>query len=99
MTLVKISLYCILKCQNQTIIQNFFYFIGLRNENNTNILEYLNKPVYLGPSISKLSKLVMHEFWYNYVKPKNGENTKLGYLDTESFVVYIKTEDIYVNMA
>ena len=41
----------------------------------------------------------MHEFWYDYVKPKNGENTKLGYLDTESFVVYIKTEDIYVNMA
>ena len=41
----------------------------------------------------------MHEFWYDYVKPKNGENTKLVYLDTESFVVYIKTEDIYVNMA
>ena len=36
----------------------------------------------------------MHEFWYDYVKPKNGENTKLGYLDTESFAVYIKTRHL-----
>ena len=60
----------------------------------TNILEYFNKPVYLGPSTLKLSKIVMHEFWYDYVKPKNGENTKLGYLDTESFAVYIKTRHL-----
>ena len=30
----------------------------------------MNKPVYLGASILDLSKTVMHEFWYDYVKPK-----------------------------
>ena len=39
----------------------------------------------------------MHEFWYDYVKPKYGEKAKLCYMATDSFTVYIKTEDIYVN--
>ena len=54
----------------------------------------MNKPVYLGLSILDLSKTVMYEFWYDYVKPKYGENTKLFYMDTESFIVQVKTEDI-----
>ena len=37
----------------------------------------VNKPVYLGLSILDLSKTVMYEFWYDYVKSKYGENTKL----------------------
>ena len=37
----------------------------------------------------------MHEFWYNYVKPKYSEKVKLCYLDTDSFTVYIKADDIY----
>ena len=37
----------------------------------------------------------MYEFWYDYVKPKYGENTKLFYMDTESFIVQVKTEDIF----
>ena len=37
----------------------------------------------------------MHEFWYDYVKPKHDENAKLCYMDTDSFMVYIKTDDIY----
>ena len=37
----------------------------------------------------------MHEFWYGYVKPKYGEKANLCYMDTDSFVVYVKTEDIY----
>ena len=32
----------------------------------------------------------MHEFWYDYVKPKYGEKAKLGYMDADSFIVYIK---------
>ena len=41
----------------------------------------------------------MYEFWYNYVKLKYGEKTKLGYMDTDSFIVYIKTDDIYKDIA
>ena len=41
----------------------------------------------------------MHQFWYDYVNPENGENGKLCYIDTDSFIVYIKTEDIYSNIA
>ena len=55
----------------------------------------MNKPVYLGLSILDLSKTVMYEFWYDYVKPKYGENAKLCYMDTDSFIVYVKTDNIY----
>ena len=41
----------------------------------------------------------MYEFWYDYVKPKYGEKVKLGYMDADSFIVYIKTEDIYKDIA
>ena len=41
----------------------------------------------------------MHEFWYDYVKPNYCEKTKLCYMDTDSFVVSIKTDDIYKDIA
>ena len=41
----------------------------------------MNKLVYLGLSILGLSKTVMHEFCYNYVKPRHRENEKLFYMD------------------
>ena len=50
----------------------------------------MNKPVYLGLSILELSKILMCEFWYDYVKLKYGEKAKLCYMDTNSFTVYIK---------
>ena len=36
----------------------------------------------------------MYEFWYDYVRPKYGEKAKLCYMDRDSFIVYIKTNDI-----
>ena len=59
----------------------------------------MNKPVYLGLSILALSKILMYEFWYDYVKPKYDEKAKLCYMDTDSFIVYIKTDDTYKNIA
>ena len=63
-----------------------------------NIQILMNKLVYLCPSILEISKLVMYEFWYDYVKPKYGEKVKLCYMDIDSFMVYIKTKDIYLNI-
>ena len=55
----------------------------------------MNKPVYLGISLLVLSKMLMCEFWYDYVKQKCSENAKLYY----GFVAYIKTNDIYKYIA
>ena len=53
----------------------------------------MNKSVYL--SILELSKIVMYEFWYDYENPKYEEKAKLFYMDTGSFLVFIKADDIY----
>ena len=59
----------------------------------------MNKPIYLGLSILEFNKLLMHEFWYDYMKPKYGDNVKLCYMDTNSFTMNIKTEDFYKDIA
>ena len=59
----------------------------------------MNKPVYLGLSILEISKTLMHQFWYDYMKPKYGDNVKLCYMDTDSFIMHIKTEDFYKDIA
>ena len=71
---------------------------------NENIHEYkiqlfMNTPAYLGQSIPEISKIVMYGFWYDYVKSKYWEKAKLSYMDTDSFIVYVKTEGIYVKVA
>ena len=50
----------------------------------------VSKLVYLGLSILEMSKIVMCEFWYDYIKPKYVEKTKLCHLGTDSFIVYKK---------
>ena len=55
----------------------------------------MNKPIYLGLLILDISKIVMYEFWYDYMKPKYNDNVKLCYMDTESFVMNIKTNYFY----
>ena len=59
----------------------------------------MNKPFDLGLLIQELNKILMHEFWYDYVKPKYGEKEKLCDMDKDSFIVYIKTDDIYKDIA
>ena len=59
----------------------------------------MNKPVHLRLSILKLSKMLMYQFCYDYVKSKYGQKTKICYMDTDSFIVCIKTDDIYKDIA
>ena len=59
----------------------------------------MNKPIYLGLSILDISKILMYEFWYDYMKPKYGNDEKLCYVDTDSFVMNIKIEDFYKDIA
>ena len=55
----------------------------------------MNKPVYLGMSILDISKTLMYEFWYEYIKPKYQEKPKVCYMDTDSFVINIFTEGVF----
>ena len=59
----------------------------------------MNKPMYLRLSILDISNTLMYEFWYDYIKPKYEENAKLCYMDTDSFIIHIKTEDVYKDIA
>ena len=55
----------------------------------------MNKTIYLGQAILDISKTVMFEFWYDYLKPKYGDDLRLCYTDTDSFIIYVKTKDFY----
>ena len=59
----------------------------------------LNKPIIVGASVLGLSKLHMYRFWYGYVKERYGNNAQLSYMDTDSFIFQVETEDIYKDMA
>ena len=60
----------------------------------------MNKPIYLGLSILEISKTMMYEYWYNYMKlSKYGDNVKLCYMDTDRFLMHIKTVDFYKDIA
>ena len=47
----------------------------------------------------ELSKIITYKFWYDYVKPKYGGKAELYYMDIDTFIVYIKTGDIYKEIA
>ena len=59
----------------------------------------MNNPVYLGQAILDLSKMLLYEFHYFYMRPKYGSKVKLCYMDTDSFVYEIGTENCYRDIA
>ena len=59
----------------------------------------MNKPVYLGQAILDLSKMLMYEFHYDYMRQRYGSQVKLYYMDTDSFVYEIEAEDFYRDIA
>ena len=56
----------------------------------------MNQPVYLGLSKLEISKTLMYEFWYDYIKPKNQDNAKLCYIDTDSFIIKISMKILQI---
>ena len=71
--------------QNQIIINKVFHRISISNRNEKKTQIIMNKPFYLGFSILELSKILLYEFWHDYVKPKYGERAKLCYMDTDIY--------------
>ena len=59
----------------------------------------MNKPIYLGLSILDISKILMYEFWYDYMKLKYKNKLKLCYMDTDSLIMNIKTNDFYKDIS
>ena len=54
-----------------------------------------NKTTYIGGSISKLRKVLMYEFCYNYIINKNGEKPELLFTDTDSLIYETETKNVY----
>ena len=71
------------------------FFRKLISNRNEKTKVKMNKPVYLGLSILEIRETLMYEFWYDYIKTKYQDNSKLCYMDLDSFIIHIKTEDLY----
>ena len=90
--------------RNQLVLEPNYYITewfseGLLAIEMRKIKVKTNKPVYLGLSILEISKTLMYELWYDHIKPKYQSNAKLCYMDTDIFIIYIKTEDVYEDIA
>ena len=59
----------------------------------------MNKPIYLGLATLDISKTLMYGFWYDYLKPKYDNNIGLCYMDTDSFIFHVETEDFYKDIS
>ena len=60
---------------------------------------FMNKPIYLGQTILDISKMLMYEFCYDYLQPKYKDKVKLCFMDRDSFILHIKPEDFYKDIA
>ena len=92
------------KKRSKLVSEPNYHTINLISE-NFSIIEMkktkikMNKPIYLGLSILEISKILIYEFWYDYMKTKYNGNVKLCYMDTDNFVMYIKTNDFYKDIS
>ena len=92
------------KKRNKLVSEPNYHTINLISE-DLSIIEMkktkvkMSKPIYLGLSVLESSKTLMYEFWYDYMKPKYDNNVKLCYMDTDSFIMNIKTNDFYKYIA
>ena len=59
----------------------------------------MNNPIYLGLAILSLSKILMYDYWYNEMKPKYEDRIRLCYMDNDSFIMHIKTEHFFKDIA
>ena len=60
---------------------------------------FMSKPIYLGQTILDVSKTLMYEFLYGYLKPNYRDKLKLCYMDTDSFIKHVETKDFYKDIA
>ncbi|MES9880481.1 MAG: hypothetical protein ABW185_06315 [Sedimenticola sp.] len=58
----------------------------------------INRPIFAGQTVLDLSKVLMYQFWYGYLKRKYGNQVTLLMSDTDSFLFHVVTEDIYADM-
>ena len=63
------------------------------------VIVKMNKLIYLGQAILDISKTLMYKLWYDYIKPKYDDKERALYMDTDSFVINIKTDDFYRDIA
>ena len=87
------------KKRNKLVSEPNYHTMNYISKDLSIIEMKMSKPIYLGLSILDISKILMYEFWYDYIKPKYGNDVKLCYMDTDSFVMNIKTEDFYKDIA
>ena len=90
--------------RNKLVTEANYHKMNLISE-NLSIIEMkkvktkMNKSIYLGLSILEISKIIMYDFWYDYMKKKYGDMVKLCYMDTDSLIMNIKTKDFYKDIA
>ena len=59
----------------------------------------MDKPIAVGQAILDISKVLMYEFYYDYLKPKYQDKVKLCYMDTDNFILQIQTDDFYEDIS
>lgn len=60
---------------------------------------FMDKPIIVGMCILDISKILMYRFLYNYLKPKYGQKVQVVYTDTDSFILEIKTANVYTDIS